>query len=790
MINLKTSTIFYYLIITFLSIENAPAQQQTLNGKVVNIEKLPVEFIHATLLKNDTIFVEGMTTDSLGSFLFKAERGNYKLILEQFGTEYFNQYLELNQDMDLGEIEIDDSGVLEGITITARKKLIEQKVDRMVFNVENSIASQGMSVVDALQTTPMVRVQNGNISIVGKGSVMVMINDRIINISESELTNYLQSIRSDDVSKIEVITAPPAKYEARGNSGIINIILKNNPNLGWSGNISSNYQKNSSNGFGSGLVLNYNSNKVTSSIKLRQNNYSSKPIGTRNLIGDMNSIYNSETRKDNTTALGVNYSLNYKINQNQNAGIIYDFNNSKNKMDANGISKYKHSNVTDSIFKTTQQQLWKSNTHILNLYYDIKLDTVGKKLNIAGNYLNNAPDRINDFKTLNINNQNSTIAKNNSLMNYNIYSGQIDLTLPYNFGIIETGLKYTLFNNDSKLGYYNFINQEYILNPDNSNSFNYKEQNYSGYLSFQKEFNEKWSFKAGARYEYTKLLSSEETYKISNNKYGKFFPTAYLSYSPSDNQTITLNYSRRIERPSFQSLNPFRWYTNPYTYFTGNPTLLPSFSDNIELTYTLNNKFSSNLFYQYNKDGLSNIATLVSGEYVNEIKNSYNENVLGIQLNYNNLFFNIWETATSVTGSYTETKSIIQESEGLNVYTLSYSIDNTIALNDNKTWFVLLNYWHDLPYVYANINIQNQMSFSAGAKAFFFNKKLTVNAILNDIFKTMESNGYSYNSGFRSEFTNYFDSRKLTLSLSYSFGNKKVDGNNKNIDFDEKSRAN
>ena len=132
----------------------------------------------------------------------------------------------MNTDIDLGEIVVEEAKVLEGVTITAKKKLIEQKVDRMVFNVANSVASQGMSGLDAVKNTPMVRVQNESVSIVGKGGVSIMVNDRMLNLSGSELTNYLQSLRSDDIARIEVITTPPAKYEAQGNSGIINIILK------------------------------------------------------------------------------------------------------------------------------------------------------------------------------------------------------------------------------------------------------------------------------------------------------------------------------------------------------------------------------------------------------------------------------------------------------------------------------------------------------------------------------------------------------------------------------------
>lgn len=792
MINQRALILLFYLVIMFFGIGIASAQQQTLKGKVVNKDKQPVEFVHATLLKNDTIYVEGTATDSLGTFLFKAEKANYRLILEQFGAEYFNEALDLNQDLDLGEIEIDESVILEGITITARKKLIEQKVDRMVFNVENSIASQGMSGLDALRNTPLVRVQNDNVSIVGKGGVAIMVNDRMLNLSGSELTNYLQSLRSEDIARIEVITTPPSKYEAQGNSGIINIILKKNPNLGWSGTISSAYQRNSYDGFRTGATVNYQSNKISASLKLRQYDYSYKLEGTRNLLGTENSIYTTESRKDQAKAVGLNYSLDYKINDKQNIGFIYDFNSSKYNIDAEGTSLYEHQTVIDSTLYTKQKQVWKTPTHTLNAYYDIKLDSLGKKLSFTANYLSNIPDKVNDFNTVNNVTADQDVVQNNSKMNYSIYSGQADLILPYSWASVEAGAKYTLFDNNSNVGYYNLVNSNYVINPNNSNVFDYKEHNYAVYISMQKDFNEKWSAKAGLRYEYTSLEG--QTPGNGNSKvtddYGKLFPTAYISFKPNNDHAFSINYSKRINRPDFQSLNPFRWYTNTYMYYTGTPTLKPSFNDNVEFSYSFKGKLTAGIYNQYSRDNISNIARLENGIYSNIVQNSYNQNRIGLRLGYYETFFRIWESSVSASGNYTVTSPTIPEVEQLKMYSLSYSFYNTITLNEDKTWFLLLNFWHDLPFTYANIRMKDQLDFSPGIRASFFEKKLNVSAVFSDVFRTLKNDGYSYNNGFRSEFYNYNDHRKLTLSMSYTFGNNKVKGANKNVKFDEKSRAN
>lgn len=780
-----------FLFLLFFA-DNAVAQQYILKGKVVNQSKQPVEFVNITLLKDGQQIVGQSLTSELGTFLFKAEKGNYTLILEQFGKEYFNQQIELFKDTILGDFAIDSSVVLEGVTITSRKKIIEQKVDRMVFNVENSIASQGMSGLDALRNTPLVRIQNDNVSIVGKGGVAIMVNDRMLNLSGSELTNYLQSLRSEDIARIEVITTPPSKYEAQGNSGIINIILKKNPNLGWSGTLTSSYQRNSYNGFRTGVNINYQSSKISSSIKIRQYDYTYKLAGTRNLLGTNNSILTTEARKDQAKAVGINYSLDYKINDKQNIGFIYDFNSARYNIDAEGKSLYQRRTVVDSILYTKQKQVWKTPTHTLNAYYDVKFDSLGKKLSFTVNYLSNIPDKVNDFNTVNNITSAQDVVRNNSKMNYSIYSGQADLILPFKWANVEVGTKYTLFNNNSNVGYYNLVGSDYVLKPDNSNVFNYKEHNYATYVSLEKNFNEKWSAKAGLRYEYTTLEGKTQGNSSSSvtDFYGKLFPTAYVSFKPNNDHAFSINYSKRINRPDFQSLNPFRWYTNTYMYYSGTPTLKPSFNDNVEFSYSFKGKLTAGLYNQYSSNNISNIARLENGIYSNIVENSYNQNSIGLRLGYYETFFRIWESSISANGYYTVTSPTIQEVEQLKVYSLSYSFYNTITLNKDKTWFLLLNFWHDLPFTYANIKMKDQIDFSPGIRASLLQKKLNISAVFSDVFRTLKNDGYSYNNGFRSEFYNYNDHRKLTLSISYAFGNNKVKGANKDIKFDEESRAN
>ena len=683
---------------------------------------------------------------------------------------------------------------IEAVSLEGKKKLIEQKVDRMVFNVANSIASQGMSGADALRNTPLIRMDDQQgISIVGKSKVDVMINGKMLNLSGSELTNYLQSLRSDDISKIEVITTPPAKYEAQGNSGLINIILKKNTNFGWSGSLNTSYQRNTKDGFRNGVNLNYRNNKLNSSLKLRHYDNGYSPIGTRDLRNDTNTIYSQEEREDRTYGLGINYSVDYEINKKSNIGIIYDYGNSKYTMDSRNRSNYFRGMVSDSILDTHAKHKWTTPTHTLSAYYDIKLDTLGKKLSIVANLLNNEPNKTNNFITTSLSSLNESIVQNESLLKYSVYSGQADFTLPYAWGTFETGAKYTFLKNKSDVGYYEYLLGQYILNPNNSNQFDYQEQNYALYTSFQKNFGVKWSAKAGLRYEYTTLDGASLSGIVQNNiknNYGKLFPSLYLSFVPNSNNSLSINYSRRITRPDFQSLNPFRWYTNPYIFFTGNNTLQPSFNDNIELSYTYRSKLTISVYNQYTQHGYSSIARLSNGIYSNTMENSYNQNKTGINLSYYDTFFKAWEFSASINASNGITNPIIPELQKISVNSILYSFYNTITVNKSKTVFVMLNFWHSLPFTYGSTYVKDQLEFSPGIKASLFNKQLQLSAVLSDAFKTVKNNGYTAYSNYRENFSQYNDYRRFTLSLTYTFGNDKVKGTSKNIRFEEKSRAN
>ena len=763
-------------------------QAQTITGKISDAQA-NIKAYAEVILKKDKI-IRSSITDENGNFRIDApEKGIYQLDVLVDGNIVHRQ--ELNIYGNINEkiiVKKETEYTIQEVKLTTRKKIVERKVDRMVFNVENSIASQGMSTLDALRNTPLVRVQNDNISIVGKSGVSIMINDKIVNLSGTELTNYIQSLRSDNISKIEVITTPPAKYEAQGNSGIINIILKKNPDLGWSGSLSTSYVRRSEDGFSNNVNLNYQNSKINSSLKLRQ--YDNKKRSSEvNSIEAVNSLFSDDKRLDMNNGVGINFSSEMQLTDKSKIGFVYDFSDVNQNMDIQNVSDYKTFSTRDSLLSTYAEHRQNAQTHMVNLYYDYKIDSLDKKLSLNANYFSNNPENEINFTTDNLTSISSKSFRSYNYTKYNVWSAQGDLVLPFKFATFETGMKFSMFDNKSNLKYYR-VNEFPVIMPDGTNLFNYNEENYAMYISAEKILSDRWTAKGGLRYEYS-IIDGESPLAGTNQKYnyGQFFPTAYLAYKQNTNNMFTLSYSRRINRPFFRALNPNRWYTNPYTFAKGNPLLRPSYNNNFELGYSFKSKLNLSMYYQNVTNSFSQLVTYTDGIKTIDYANMYNENNVGIDASYYDTFFKIWEVSLAANAYYTKSKNIIPQIVGQKSFNFYYSINNTVSLSSKKNVQLFMNYSQMLPGTFGNFKSDGYSMLNIGGKISLMDKKMQINIFFEDVFKKAISQGQSVYSDFIMKNKNYYDLRSFNISLNYSFGNGKVKGANKNINFDERNRA-
>lgn len=679
---------------------------------------------------------------------------------------------------------------IDAVTISGKKKLLlERKADRLIFNVEASIASQGMDGAETLANVPMLKVDDnlGNISITGKSSVNVMINGRMLNLSGTALLNYLKTIRSENISKIEVITTPPAKYEAQGNSGLINIILKKNPNLGWSGSVNTGLNQRTYSSGNINGTLNYQTEKLSLSLKTGYLDGAKRSVENYTILGASQN-YSRSVRKDMWKELTPNLNFSYKLNKNSEIGMEYIYAHEKSGMDIANETKNISSNSTVENLLTNTFHREKNPTHTLSVYYDLKLDSLGKKLSFAGNFFKNNSDTNVNFSTLKQSDNSIQDVKTTSIVAPQVFSLQGDLELPFSFGTIETGLKFNQFKNSTDLQYFNIINNQYISDLQRVNLFEYQEENYAAYFSYAKSFGEHWETKAGLRYENTQAKSFTPSTNLGNNyNYGQWFPSAFVSYKEKKN-VFSLSYSRRINRPSMSNLNPFRWYENPYSYSSGNPLLKPSYINNLELGYTYNSKFSASIYYLKLKNGFGQLSLLDGISQIGTYLNYYDNNFYGFNASYTDKFFKFWEMSLSVNGSLTDSKVYNIEAQPQKGHSVSYSFNNTFTLNKNKTLFFFLNYSQDLPYKNVNSSFHNFSNLNSGIKISLMEKQLQINATVTNIF-AQKYRGDMYFSDNSQHFDNYWDGRGFRLSVNYTLGNNKKKVSTKSINFEEKDRV-
>lgn len=787
----KITLMKYLLCLSFMLFVVCSCLCQTLEGKIKNEVGADVPDAEILLAASHKNAQFTSFSDSEGVFkLYLQDSGYYNLKIFYYGSLMKDTTFLITQDIK-SIFLIKDQMNLSSVTVSARKKVIERKVDRLVYNVENSIASTGLDLSQLLATTPLIRVTEDGVSIIGKNAVGVMINGKILNISGIDLINYLKSLRSEDISKIEVITTPPSKYEAQGNSGLINIQIKKNPRLGFSGNIGASSNKATYYGYSANSTLNYQTEKTNSSLRLRGFDRNLEASENINITGPT-SIFSKDLRKDNYTGLGANLLMDFTLHKLVNFGFVYDLGDINNNMDIDNNTTYFTNSFQDSILSTTSKHRNPFVNNTLNVYMDYRIDSIGTKLSLNLNYFLNAPKTTVNFNTISDKLAYERSIQNTSFIDYNIRSYQADLYMPKPFMEIEIGAKYTNFENTSDVGYFNYVLNQYIKDNSRSNLFNYNEENYAAYASFTKNLNPKWTIQSGLRYEYTNALGFSPSEGTKNSfSYGRLFPTVYLNYKPNENNILSINYSKRINRPGFRALNPFRWYTNPLSYYTGNPLLQPSYNHNVELAYVLNNAHSFTLYWQRTIDGFGRIVEVKSNnEKVVNYGNFLRQNDFGINMSFYFELKKWWETSLDISSFYSSSSSVLPNILPQKGFSLSYSNNNTFTISQSKNIYWVANFWHSLPSFQGNSYANNLSSFSTGLRLSFLQQKLRVNFLIEDLFKGSISKGQIYFSSFTQNYNNYYDNRRGTLSISYAFGNKNVRGNNKQVRFDEKNRTN
>lgn len=538
-------------------------------------------------------------------------------------------------------------------------------------------------------------------------------------------------------------------------------------------------------------MVNKRSDNSFFSLKVRQSKSKGRVDEAYQILGK-NYVQNSVTsRIDDYNNIGANIQYDYNFSPSSTIGAVYDFSYGKTIIDIDNCYSYYNYNQLDSTLTTRSLQDGNTLAHTLNVYYDLKLDSIGKKLGLVANYTHHSPDKEVNFTTFNESSNYSYKVKEPSNVNYTIFTGEANLELPFQSFKIETGVKYSDIANRSDMKYFNYIDNEYVAYSGRCNEFNYDEQTIAGYFSARKQLNKHFSAQAGIRYEHTfvKGVTPHSNIEDVKTDYGKLFPTVYITYKPNSSHNIHLNYAKRINRPYFRAVNPFKWYTNPNNIDEGNPSLRPSFADNFEFGYIFKNNLSFTAYYQKEDNAYGQML------YVNEdnstystYENIYNNKQFGINLNYSLNVFSWWNMY--VAGNYIYNKSNIKSGNytAQNGHSFDYKINNTISFDKEQRFQLYISYTQNMPYRVGVTYDKSYANFSAGLKCSFMDNNLVLNLYGNDLFRQDLVKREKVSANNKQIYDNYYDSRYVRMSIVYKWGNRKLKVQKKNIKFDEKNR--
>jgi outer membrane receptor protein involved in Fe transport len=793
---------FYFISLCFTVVS---AQNYTVKGKIVSSEK-PVEAATIRLLKPDSSKIDQEVSDKNGQFHIQTSReGSYIVSVQSVGNQpYYSPAIVLDENhpqIDLQTINLIETAKLSDVVVTSKKPFIEQKIDKTVVNVDASPANTGLSAYDILEKTPGVTVdKDGNISLKGKPGVLVMIDGKPSYLNAQDLANFLKNLPSTSLDQIEIMTNPPAKYDASGNSGIINFKTKKSKTKGFNTSvtvgggmskypranesINFNYRTGKVNVFGN---YSYSYNKISQRLDITRNfRDSSDEIDTRfTQHSEMLSEYHSHYFKTGLDFYASkNTTLGFSVNGDFNPGNF-------------GVNTT--TNISNATDKLESQTFTKSNSdeqwtnYGANLNMTTKFDTTGRELSVNLDYIHYSSLSNQMFVSTFYDDKGNEADNPETLRGYlpgtiNIYSGKVDYTYPLKHNTkIEAGIKSSYVETDNTANYDSLLNGEWVTDKGRTNHFLYKENINAAYVSASKQLSKKWSTQLGLRLENTisngNQLTTNQTFQ---RNYTQLFPTAYLNYTPNDKNQFSLNYGRRIQRPDYGDLNPFYYFLDKYTYQVGNPYLKPQFSHNIELTHVYKNILTTTLSYAAINDMISQQLEQIDSTHTTYVTRTNLARQRSITLSINAAIpvTKWWKTNIYVQGSYNKYEGFINTGV-INVSGPAFNTNMQNQFTLPKGWSMELSGYFNSKTVYGTVVGLPQGSADFAVAKNMLKDKGTLKVSFRDFLGLQQWSGYSRYQNVDVTIHNHWDSRVINLSFTYRFNKGKGAEQRRNGSADE-----
>lgn len=786
---MKCQLFTLFVVIAFFGQSQASFQ---INGVVLNENDGALDLCSVNLFRqSDSSFVKTEFTDTDGSFLISGiEKGVYFLLVKQFGYVDHREVLEIENSLEILPIKLEKNAQeFEAVEAKLKTPFIERKIDRVVVTPDALIANAGSNALEVLERAPGVSVdQNGVILLKGRSGVAIFINNKPSYLSGTELENYLRTLPAESIKNIEIMENPPAKYEAEGNAGVININIKRSTMRGFFGNTSVSYRRSRYNGSNNSLNLNYNRNKISLYSNLYAGfwgSYQDLNIN-RYYLNEDNSL-SSSFAQNSYNERGGRYlngkvGLDFYPSDKTTLGIAYKGSTSpmERKVDntalvrdafGNLIQRVVADNLSESTFKNT----------LVNAYFSHSLDSLGSVISVDADYVNYISTNDQLFKNFQYNDSDQLIYEdfiNGAIPSeISIYALKSDYSkMLKGKSKLDGGLKTVLTKTDNEAIYSTTVGGITTPDYDLSNRFLYNEWINSAYINYSTEVGPV-SLQLGLRGEFTQLEGNQLGNAVTpdtsfTRNYASLFPTFYAStkLDSAGIHGMYLSYGRRINRPYFQDLNPFISPLDKFTFYTGNPNLQPTYSHNLSLSYSFKNLINTSVSYSLVTDGIQETLEIQDSLYFSRPGNIASSQFLSLSIDGS---FRI--TSWYDLNIYTEAALVSFESdlytEQLNSRGINAFASVTNSFNLGKGWKI------DVSGRIRNDHVASQLLIKGyGVVGFGVQKKIlkgrgSLKISATDIFFTRRGDGIINNLRLTdADWNSRFDSRSVRLTFSLRFG--------------------
>ncbi len=760
------------------------------------LDKTTVSLLRA----KDSSVVKLSVTDKEGRYAFdQVEPGHFLIGLSHIGyTSSYSAQFEVNGNaVTLPELQMTKTdATLAGVTVVAKKPIVEVRADKTILNVEGTINAVGSDVLELLRKAPGVMIdKDDNLTMAGKNGVQVFIDGKPSPLTGSDLSNYLKSLQSAQVEAIEIITNPSAKYEAAGNAGIINIKLKKNKTFGTNGSVNAGYNIGTFAKYNAGFSLNHRNSK----INVFGNYNFNRGLNANNMKlyrEQADSIFDQPGNKMRFDNTGHNFKggIDYFLSAKSTIGAIVNGNVSSNLLKSSGPTyiSYQPTHVLDRIlFAQSNNDMKRSNVNFnVNYRYAV---TGGKELNIDADY-GIFDLRSNQFQpNYYFNSAGSTELYRNvyrmiTPTDINIYSLKADYEQNYKKGRLGLGGKIGYVNTDNDFQRYDVYGNTEVLNNDLSNRFTYKENINAVYVNYNRAF-KGLMVQAGLRMENTdsKGHSTGMQWDAQNGGYKAYdssihrnytdlFPSAAVTFNKNPMSQFGITFSRRIDRPAYQDLNPFEFRLNDYAYMKGNTRLRPQYTNSIGFTHTYKYRLNTALNYSHVQDIFTQLPDTIdrSKSFMTK-ENLASQDIVSLNISYpfQYKWYGFFANLNSYYSLYKADFGGGDRKVRQDVVALTYYMQNTFKLG--KDWTGELSGFYSSPTIWQGTFRSKAMyGIDGGLQKTIFKGKGNIRMAVSDIFRTMRWSGETNFTGTFAKASGRWESRQFKINFNYRFGNNQV----------------